>query len=98
VATANAPGMEALFGYDVTDALRHTWVIGPNGVGKSTLLLNLIVQDLEANRPVVIEPKDLITDLLARPPSRVLRGGAGSADSVSAVSAFGSIAPRSSTT
>ena len=49
--------------------MRHTWVIGPNGVGKSTLLLNLILQDLEADRPVVvIEPKDLIADLLARIP------------------------------
>ena len=57
-------------GYSVTDALRHTWVIGPNGVGKSTLFLDLIVQDLEANRPVVvIEPKDLIADLLARIPA-----------------------------
>jgi hypothetical protein len=69
VAIGKAPGSETVLGYDVTDALRHTWVIGPNGVGKSTLLLNLIVQDLEANHPVVvIEPKDLITDVLARIP------------------------------
>ncbi|MCA2293017.1 type IV secretory system conjugative DNA transfer family protein, partial [Mycobacterium avium] len=69
VAIGNAPGSDTVIGYNVTDALRHTWVIGPNGVGKSTLLLNLIVQDLEANRPVVvIEPKDLIADLLARVP------------------------------
>ena len=69
VAAANAPGTQGPIGYNVTDALRHTWVIGPNGVGKSTLLLNLIVQDLEANRPVVvIEPKDLIRDVLARIP------------------------------
>jgi Type IV secretion-system coupling protein DNA-binding domain len=69
VANASAPGSGGTIGYDTTDALRHTWVIGPNGVGKSTLLLNLILQDLEANRPiVVIEPKDLIADLLARIP------------------------------
>ncbi|SCX28106.1 type IV secretory system conjugative DNA transfer family protein [Mycolicibacterium fluoranthenivorans] len=69
IAEASAPGTTSAIGYDVTDALRHTWVIGPNGVGKSTLLLNLIIQDLEANRPVVvIEPKDLIADLLARIP------------------------------
>lgn len=71
VAMTTAPGTEAALGYNVTDALRHTWVIGPNGVGKSTLLLNLILQDLEANRPVVvIEPKDLIADLLARIPEK----------------------------
>lgn len=69
VADANAPGSTSAIGYDVADALRHTWVIGPNGVGKSTVLLNLIVQDLEAGRPVVaIEPKDLVTDILARIP------------------------------
>jgi hypothetical protein len=64
-----APGVSGQLGYSVLDALRHTWVIGPNGTGKSTLLLNLIVQDLRAGRPVVvIEPKDLIRDLLARIP------------------------------
>jgi hypothetical protein len=69
IADANAPGATSAIGYDVTDALRHTWVIGPNGVGKSTVLLNLVVQDLEAGRPiVVIEPKDLVTDILARIP------------------------------
>ncbi|GFG50800.1 hypothetical protein CQY20_24875 [Mycolicibacterium agri] len=71
VAEASAPGAGGTIGYDVTDALRHTWVIGPNGVGKSTLLLNLILQDLESDRPVVvIEPKDLIADLLARIPEK----------------------------
>ncbi|MCX2934671.1 type IV secretory system conjugative DNA transfer family protein [Mycobacterium sp. CVI_P3] len=71
VADASAPGAGGIIGYETTDALRHTWVIGPNGVGKSTLLLNLILQDLEADRPVVvIEPKDLIDDLLARIPEK----------------------------
>lgn len=71
VADASAPGASGTIGYDVRDALRHTWVIGPNGVGKSTLLLNLIKNDLEADRPIVlIEPKDLIADLLARVPEK----------------------------
>lgn len=69
IAEANAPGVSGTIGYDVLDSMRHTWVIGPNGTGKSTLLLNLIVQDLQAGRPVVvIEPKDLVTDILARIP------------------------------
>ncbi|PSR58689.1 MULTISPECIES: type IV secretory system conjugative DNA transfer family protein [Nocardia] len=69
IATANAPGVTATIGYNVIDSMRHTWVIGPNGTGKSTLLLNLIVQDLEAGRPiVVIEPKDLVADVLSRIP------------------------------
>jgi hypothetical protein len=71
VADASAPGAGGTIGYDTTDALRHSWIIGPNGTGKSTLLLNLILQDLEADRPiVVIEPKDLISDLLARIPEK----------------------------
>ncbi|WP_280448629.1 type IV secretory system conjugative DNA transfer family protein [Nocardia brasiliensis] len=70
IARANAPGVFGTIGYDVLDSMRHTWVIGPNGTGKSTLLLNLIVQDLEAGRPVVvIEPKDLVADILARIPA-----------------------------
>ncbi|UGT62876.1 type IV secretory system conjugative DNA transfer family protein [Nocardia asteroides] len=69
IAESNAPGVSGTVGYDVLDAMRHTWVIGPNGTGKSTLLLNLIVQDLQAGRPVVvIEPKDLVADVLARIP------------------------------
>lgn len=71
IATSNAPGSKAKsFGYSVTDAMRHTWVMGPNGVGKSTVLLNLIIQDLNAGRPVVvIEPKDLVADILSHIPA-----------------------------
>ncbi len=69
IADANAPGVTATIGYSVIDACRHSWILGPNGTGKSTLLLWLIVQDLIAGRPVVvIEPKDLVVDLLARIP------------------------------
>lgn len=70
VGTATAPGTGSSVGYSVIDRMRHTWIIGPNGTGKSTLLLNLITQDLTDNLPVVvIEPKDLVTDLLARIPA-----------------------------
>jgi len=69
IAVSNAPGVEGNIGHDVDDAMRHTWALGPSGTGKSTLLLNLIVGDLEAGRPVVvIEPKDLIADILCRIP------------------------------
>lgn len=69
IGTALAPGVSGQLGYSVTDALRHSWVVGPNGTGKTTLLLNLIDQDLRAGRAVVvIEPKDLIRDLLSRIP------------------------------
>jgi len=53
------------------DGLLHMHVMGPTGVGKSTLLLNLISQDITAGRGVVvIDPKgDLITEVLLRIPA-----------------------------
>lgn len=70
VADAWAPGVSGQLGYSVMDAMRHTWALGPTGTGKSTFLLNLIAQDLEAGRAVVvIEPNDLVADVLARVPA-----------------------------
>lgn len=56
------------------DALQHRHVLGPTGVGKSTLLGRLILQDIHAGRgAVVIDPKtDLVNDLLARIPEHRL--------------------------
>ena len=74
IGKATFPGRRAL-ALSPTDSLRHLHVLGPTGVGKSTLLLNLITQDMQAGRGVVvIEPKgDLIADVLERiPPERVL--------------------------
>lgn len=52
------------------DALRHAHVVGPPGTGKSTLLANLALQDIETGHGVVVvDPKqDLVSDLLARIP------------------------------
>jgi len=70
VAEATAPGASGQLGYSITDAMRHTWILGPNGVGKSALMLSLICQDMAAGRGVVvIEPKDLVADILARIPT-----------------------------
>jgi hypothetical protein len=71
VGTASFPGKERPLALTPTDSLRHLHALGPTGVGKSTLLLNLITQDMAAGRAVVvIEPKgDLIADVLQRIPS-----------------------------
>jgi hypothetical protein len=71
VGKATYPGREHALALTPTDSLRHLHTLGPTGVGKSTLLLNLITQDMAAGRAVaVIEPKgDLIADVLARIPS-----------------------------
>lgn len=54
----------------IVDTLHHAHVIGPTGVGKSTLLANIAVQDMAAGRSlVVVDPKgDLVADLLDRVP------------------------------
>lgn len=67
------PGMERPLALSLPDSLRHLHVIGPTGVGKSTLLLGLITQDMQAGRGVVVvDPKgDLVADVLDRvPPER----------------------------
>ncbi|MGC3862335.1 helicase HerA domain-containing protein [Micromonospora chersina] len=58
-------------GLNVTDARQHVHVVGKTGVGKSTLLLNMILGDVKAGRgTVVIDPRgDLITDILDRLPA-----------------------------
>jgi hypothetical protein len=65
------PGRERMVALGVREALRGVHVLGPTGTGKSTLLLNLICQDMAAGRPViVVEPKgDLIQDVIARVPA-----------------------------
>jgi hypothetical protein len=55
----------------VADARQHLHLLGPTGVGKSTLIARLALDDLAHGRgAVVIDPKgDLVEDILARIPS-----------------------------
>ncbi|WP_431953112.1 type IV secretory system conjugative DNA transfer family protein [Actinacidiphila sp. bgisy167] len=57
-------------GVHVTDARHHLHVMGATGSGKSTLIANLVLDDVRHHRGViVIDPKgDLVTDLLQRLP------------------------------
>ncbi|MCL2082068.1 MAG: type IV secretion system DNA-binding domain-containing protein [Oscillospiraceae bacterium] len=52
------------------DALEHTVILGATGAGKSNIMLNLALADIQAGRSVlVIDPKaDLVNDILARVP------------------------------
>jgi energy-coupling factor transporter ATP-binding protein EcfA2 len=57
----------------VEDGCKHLLLLGPTGSGKSTVILNLVVQDMEAGRGcIVVDPKsDLIEEIVRRvPPHR----------------------------
>jgi hypothetical protein len=69
LARSNYPGMdERRLALKAEDRLRHLFVLGPTGSGKSWLLGSLILQDIRSRHGVVaIDVKgDLITDVLAR--------------------------------
>jgi DNA helicase HerA-like ATPase len=71
LAEATYPSAKRPLALSASDSLQHLHVIGPTGTGKTTLLLNLVVQDMAAGRSVVvIEPKgDLVRDVLERVPN-----------------------------
>ncbi|TWP34343.1 type IV secretory system conjugative DNA transfer family protein [Leekyejoonella antrihumi] len=54
----------------IRGGLQHRHILGPTGVGKSTLLAQQILQEIQAGYgQIVIDPKaDLVTELLARIP------------------------------
>jgi hypothetical protein len=48
---------EAIFGIKDKDRRRHIWVVGKTGTGKSTLIANMVIDDLKKGRGVaVIDP------------------------------------------
>jgi hypothetical protein len=72
LAVSNYPGNEKPLKLAPSDRLRHVYAVGPVGVGKSTLLANMAVQDMNAGDGLaLIDPKgDLVSDVLARVPER----------------------------
>ena len=59
------------FGIKQADRLSHLYVIGKTGVGKTTLLENMVVQDIAAGRGcALIDPHgDLVERVASRVPS-----------------------------
>lgn len=53
-ATANFPGAERPLAITAEDACKHVLAIGPNGVGKTTLLNNLVCQWAEQGAGIVV--------------------------------------------
>ena len=57
---------ENIFGVKDPDRLRHIWTVGKTGTGKSTMIANMVIDDLKKGRGVgVIDPHgDLCEDIL----------------------------------
>lgn len=64
-------GQESEIRLDAEARLRHTHVIGASGTGKSTLLVSMMLDDIEQGHGVaVLDPHgDLVDELLARIPA-----------------------------
>ncbi|MFC8852942.1 type IV secretory system conjugative DNA transfer family protein [Streptomyces sp. NPDC057144] len=75
LARSNFPNDPRLLALAPVESAQHLQVVGPTGSGKTALLENLIVQDMTANRGVVlIESKgDLFHRVLARVPKHRLQ-------------------------
>jgi hypothetical protein len=71
LAVSNFPGAnDRPLALRTDDRLRHLHLIGPTGVGKSTLIANAALQDIgRGDGLVLMDPKsDLVADVLARVP------------------------------
>ncbi|KUO18405.1 hypothetical protein AQJ91_25555 [Streptomyces dysideae] len=75
VGRSNFPGNERLLALSPLESTWHMQVVGPTGSGKTALLTNLIKQDMDAGRGVIlIESKgDLFNAVLDRVPERRLQ-------------------------
>jgi hypothetical protein len=66
-------GPPRLIGQRAADARQHTHIVGGTGVGKTSLLLNMALDDIRKHRSVVfIEPKGESTLLLSRMPEEAI--------------------------
>ena len=74
IGKSNFRGSEKIFGIKNKDRFQHMYVIGQTGTGKTSLIRNLAIQDIEAGRGVaVVDPHgEFVHSLLAAiPPERL---------------------------
>jgi hypothetical protein len=56
---------DAVFGLKTIDRMRHIWIVGKTGTGKSTLIANMAVDDVKKGRGVaIIDPHGDLCDTL----------------------------------
>jgi hypothetical protein len=73
LADASSPGIEQPLALSTADRLMHVACIGPTGTGKSTVMINMALQDAACGDGfAVLDPKaDLVADFIRRvPPHR----------------------------
>jgi energy-coupling factor transporter ATP-binding protein EcfA2 len=70
IARSNYPGAGNDVALSVRDRLRHVWVCGPTGVGKTTLLANMALHDIHRGNGVVVvdASSSLVSRILDRVP------------------------------
>lgn len=54
IGRSNMPGSERRIAVDYMAARKHSWIVGPTGVGKTALMANIIKQDIDAGHGVVV--------------------------------------------
>lgn len=71
IARSNYPGTGNDVTLSVADRLRHVWVCGPTGVGKTTLLANMALHDINRGHGVVVvdASSSLVSRILDRVPA-----------------------------
>lgn len=71
IGKCNFRGNERIFGIKVKDRRQHMYVIGQTGTGKTTLLKNLVLQDIWAGRGVaIVDPHgEFVEEVLAQIPA-----------------------------
>src|SRR3989338_8029838 len=74
IGKSNFRGSEKIFGIRNKDRFQHMYVIGQTGTGKTSLLRNLAIQDIEAGRGIaVVDPHgEFVKGLLAAIPENRL--------------------------
>jgi hypothetical protein len=72
LADATYPGIDRPLALATADRLMHVACLGPTGTGKSTLMMNMALQDVERGDGLaVLDPKaDMAADLLRRLPDK----------------------------
>lgn len=71
IAKGNFRGNERIFGVKNKDRRQHAYVIGKSGTGKTTLLKNMVLQDIQAGRGLaLIDPHgDFIEEVIEQIPA-----------------------------